>query len=128
MAVWYLAYSFIRFLAEWSQIEMKPSEPPDAKVLYLAGCQLICARHACVGREEARQRGSQGVVSQRVDWVDAVHAIDILTMCSKGVLLSLSSRVGVHIFNSNTPFNTTARPACGRRQPDGSAEADGRRL
>ena len=35
MEVGYLGYSFILFLAEWSQMEMKPSEPPDAKVLCL---------------------------------------------------------------------------------------------
>jgi hypothetical protein len=35
MEVGNLGYSFIRFLAEWSQIEMKPSDPPEANVLWL---------------------------------------------------------------------------------------------
>jgi hypothetical protein len=50
--VGYFGYAFIRFFDLWSQMEMKPSDPPEANVLWLG-------RGVAKGQRDGRGSGDQ---------------------------------------------------------------------
>ena len=102
----YFGYNFIRFLAVWSQMEMNPSEPPDAKVLWLESDTLKV--DCSMGKE---RKNPHGVISQGVDRVNLIHPLDRLSMGSECVFLSLRFGIFTEIFNRNPSFYTSTRPS-----------------
>lgn len=102
-------------------MEMKPSDPPEAKVLCLrAGCErgnhLVQRDEGgmCVRAKGERKDGGRDVhrmICQGIDGVYAVHTVDRLPMRSEGVFLALRGRIRIKVFHRDPPLDTSTCPA-----------------
>ena len=86
-----------------------PSEPAEAKVLYLCADQRpsICGS-SC--------EHSRWVECECVDGPDVINVVDGLAVALEGILLLLHLRTWVEVLDGNSPFHGSCRVACNMRQ------------
>ena len=103
-AEWYFGYWRSRFFSLWSHIETVPSDPAEAKVLYLRRKGLVFRRVKRVKCGYVHR-----MECERVDRPNVVYVVDRLAVAFERVLLVLRFRFRIKVLHCYSDLDRCGR-------------------